>query len=143
MCIQKIFNWLFSEPIPDEWQKVDYTVILEKLLEVYPFAKIYLSDRYYYTCPRLDVAAFLAIDDTDKAHYVSEFHDCDDFSFRLMGQFSVKPYSGLAFGIAWSRTHAYNIVVVTNEGVFIVEPQTDKTFKPNSDLAYKTELIII
>ena len=143
MCWWRIKKLIYGEPIPKEWQKVDYTFILEKLLEVFPFAKIYLSDRYYYTCPKLDIATFLVDDKTDQQKYQTEVFDCDDFSFRLMGQFHTKPYSSLAFGIAWSRSHAYNIVVVTSEGVFLIEPQSDVVFKPNSDSTYKTELIII
>lgn len=142
MCIQKIFNWLFGEPIPNEWEKVDWTFVLDKLIEVYPFAKIYLRDRYYYICPKQTIVDFLAMDKTDKERYLSEIFDCDDFSFRLMGQFDVMPYSALAFGIAWSRTHAYNVVVVTNEGVFVVEPQSDEMLKVYGGL-YNTELIII
>lgn len=136
-------KWLLEEPIPDHWQKVDWTFILEKIIEAFPFAKIYVADRYYYLCTLQDVFDFLDSDETDKEHYVSEWFDCDNFSFRLMGQFQVKPWSAIAMAIVWSGTHAYNLVVVTAEGVFLIEPQTDKLFRPNSGAVYDSELIII
>lgn len=49
---------------------------------------------------------------------------CDDFSFRLMGAFHVKPWSSLAFGIAWSHTHAFNIFY-DGKKFWLIEPQND------------------
>lgn len=136
-------NELLGEGLPEDWEQVDNTYIVEKLLEVYPFAKLYLADAVYYVCSRQTVEEFLAADDTEKERYVSETHDCDDFSFRLMGQFHTKPYSALAFGIAWSGVHAYNIFVSKEGSVLLVEPQTDQILEPSSDEAYSTELVIM
>jgi len=134
---------LGNDDMPEDWQQVDNTFIVEKLIEHFPYAKLYISDRYYWVCPKQTIRDFLAMDDTDKEKYIYESHDCDDFSFRLMGQFHKKPYSALAFGIAWSNVHAYNVVVVTEEGVFLVEPQTDALIPFTDDEAYNTVLIII
>jgi len=135
--------WLFGVRVPDYWERVDYTYIVEKLVEAYPFAKIYLADQYYWVCPREDIEEFLASDPTDREEYVVEAHDCDDYSFRLMGQFHSKPYSALAFGIAWSKVHAYNIFISKEGEVLLVEPQADQILTPSKDEAYNTELIII
>jgi len=139
-------EWLFGEPIPNNWVMVDYTAIAEALIQAFPMAqKIYLVDRYYYLCPKQDIEALLAEDPTDQETYVSEFHDCDDFSFRLMGQFHKKPYSALAFGIAWSQTHAYNACIVTeDQKVWIIEPQTDQLLDPKqADPNYETQIIFM
>jgi len=116
--IRKVLNWIldlenliFGEGIPEDWEPVDNTYVLEKLMETYPFAKIYISDSLYYLCPKQTIEEFLATDPTDQERYTQEIFDCDDFSYRLMGQFHVKPYAALAFGIAWSKTHAYNIFI--------------------------------
>ena len=147
---RKVCNWIldlenriFGEPIPGDWEEVDYTFVVEKLLEVYPFAKVYISDRYYHVCPKKAVEDFLASDPTEKERYVTETYDCDDFSFRLMGQFHIKPYSALAFGIAWSKIHAYNIFISIDGEVLLVEPQTDQIIKPSKEEAYATELIVM
>lgn len=136
-------NWLFGEGIPDEWDAVDNTFVVEKLIEAYPYAKIYIADAVYYVCSRETIEEFLASDPTDQERYVTETYDCDDFSFRLMGQFHEKPYAALAFGIAWSRVHGYNIFVSKEGEVLLIEPQTDEILKPSKDEVYNTELIIM
>lgn len=142
--ILRFEEWLLGEHIPDDWTRVDYTFVAEKLIEAFPFAKkIYLSDRYFYLCPKQDIIDFLAQDITDKRQYLTEIFDCDDFAFRLMGQFHTMPYSALAIGIAWSRVHAYNTVVIDNEqNVWIIEPQTDALIRPeDAEKEYETELV--
>lgn len=137
-------EWLFREPLPDTWTLVDYVYVTEKLLECFPFAKLYLADRDYYISPKGEIQEFLALDETDKEIYVSEVHDCDDFSFRLMGQYHTKPYSALAIGIAWSQVHAYNIIIDKDGLVWIIEPQTDELIAPSAaEYQYDTELIIM
>lgn len=142
--ILRIEEALFGEGIPDHWELVEVADIAETLIGAFPYAKILLVDRYYYL-PTLDeVFAFLEQDETDKETYVSDFHDCDDFSFRLMGQFHVKPWSAAAVAIAWSDVHAYNVIIVTQDGAFIIEPQTDELIKPiDVDTAYETKHIFI
>jgi len=136
--------WLLGEGIPEDWECVDYVYVTEKLIGAFPFAKLYLADVDYYLCPKQDVEEFLAEDPTDQERYVTEVFDCDDFSFRLMGQFHTKPYSALAFGIAWSSVHAYNVFIDIEGKVWIIEPQTDELIEPNEGKEeYKTELIIM
>lgn len=136
-------NWLFGESIPSDWKEVDNTFVVEKLLEACPFAKLYIADEKYYTCPKEVVKEFLAADPTDQERYITETFDCDDFSFRLMGQFHIKPYAALAFGIAWSRIHAYNIFITIDGQVLLIEPQTDQIIEPTDERAYSTRLIIM
>ena len=148
--ISKVFDlildfedWLFGEGIPEDWEPVDNTYVVEKLIGAFPYAKIYIADAIYYVCPHQTIESFLAEDPTDRERYVTETYDCDDFSFRLMGQFHAKPYAALAFGIAWSQVHAYNIFVSKEGEVLIVEPQTDEILKPSKEEIYDTELIIM
>jgi len=87
---------------------------------------IYLSDsKLYLMCNRADIETFLKQDDTNKMGYVAEQRDCDDFSYRLMGQFSIPDWSALAFGIVWTNLHALNIIVTEDDKVLFIEPQTD------------------
>lgn len=69
---------------------------------------------------------------------IKEYNLCDDFSFRLMGQFSTPKMADLAFGIAISQTHAYNIFVDSSEKIYIIEPQTDNIL-PVEEAAKKEE----
>lgn len=150
--IKKILNWIIDieaffleERIPSHWIEVDNTFVVEKLIEMFPYAKLYIADQKYYLCPREDIEEFLAADPTDRERYIKETFDCDDFSFRLMGQFHRKPYSALAIGITWSRVHAYNLVFLSADGqVFLIEPQTDEIMVPPEEgRTYSTRVIIM
>lgn len=88
-------------------------------------AHIYLVDRIYQLIEMPEIERFLKEDKTNLIKYIPEYRDCDDFSFRLMGQFSIPEWSGLAFGIAFSRVHAFNLFF-DGKDVYIIEPQSDK-----------------
>ena len=44
-----------------------------------------------------------------------------------MGYFSEWSLS-FAFGIVWTKTHAFNIFIDNNKKIWIIEPQTDQIF---------------
>jgi len=68
--------------------------------------------------------AVLALDLTNKFTYAEDEYDCDDFAYRLMGQLSVPGWADIAFGVAWSPTHAFN-VYCDGKVLYYIEPQTD------------------
>ena len=87
---------------------------------------LYLSDSKLYRLPSYDdIALFLARSHVDKEVYEDETFDCDDFALALAGEFSVKPWAEVTFGLIWTNTHAFNIFV-TEDDVFYVEPQSDE-----------------
>jgi len=98
---------------------------------------IYLVDRDYHLIDEEEMERFLIEDKTNLAKYVAEYHDCDDFSFRLMGQVSIPGWSDIAFGIIFAQTpqggHAVNCFVSNEEEVLLIEPQNDKIFKKPLD----------
>lgn len=101
-----------------------------------PNANIYLSDSYYSTVSIGELRRFLADDKTNEYRYVSEFYDCDDFSFRLMGQIHSVEWGALPFGIMWTQipggNHAVNCFIDCDKKLWIVEPQNDSVyFLPN------------
>jgi len=98
-------------------------------MQEFPGADIFLSDRNFKLCAYDDIAWFLAQDQTNKLEYVAEKYDCDDFAYRLMGQFSVPGWSDLAFGLVWTEKHAMNIIVAEDKKIFFIEPQSDKLEK--------------
>lgn len=79
-----------------------------------------------------------------------EVSDCDDFAL-LMNAFVAMAFeeAGLdhqgAFGIAWSKTHAYNFFIVSNGKTLVYEPQTDNVMGEIRQLSgtYDTRLIWI
>lgn len=97
---------------------------------------IYLVDKKYQLTTREEIERFLAFDKTDLVKYFPEYHDCDDFSFRLMGQISIPEWSGLAFGICFSGIHAYNIFC-DGKNIFCIEPQSDKVWQIPDEIPKK------
>lgn len=95
-------------------------------------ASVYLVDWNYRLVDKREMEVFLANDKTNLEKYVPEYHDCDDFSFRLMGQTSIPSWSDTAFGIVFAQTpeggHAINCFVTNDKKVFLIEPQTDQVF---------------
>lgn len=91
--------------------------------------QVFLSDYTMTLASWDDIAWFLANDETNKATYVTEEYDCDNFSYRLMGQFSVPEWAKLAFGIVWTDVHAINCFIDEDENFWFVEPQTDEVCK--------------
>lgn len=90
---------------------------------------LFLVDQKYRIPTLESFKKFLQKDKTDLYKYLGDFYDCDDYSFRLMGNFSVPGWADITFGIATSMVHAYNCLIAeedTEAKVFLVEPQTDK-----------------
>jgi len=146
--IEELLRWLPRIEVlkPEIVDIVDARTIRNRLREACPkLAHTFLSDEEYQITNKRSIQKFLELDDTDKNKYVPVWFDCDDFSYRLMGQFHRGKWACLAFGIAWSQTHAYNIAVL-DEGVFIIEPQTDKLLLLTGKVEwkdYETLLIIM
>ena len=110
--------------------------------------KIYLSDTNYSLTSVDEIRKFLYNDRLNYQKY-TESHDCDNFSYQLMGYFSQWSYS-FCFGIAWSGTHAFNIFIDKDKKLYVIEPQNDAIYtmneiKKSSNLKqyYPFELILI
>lgn len=73
-----------------------------------------------------DIAVFLAQDQTNKYEYKMPDYVCSDYSFRLMGEFSVPGWSEVTFGIVWTNLHALCCVLTEDRKFYFVEPQTDE-----------------
>lgn len=115
---------------PSSTREIDMGELQALLTERFPGVStenFYLSDaRNYKLCNLKDINRFLKADATDRAKYTAERLDCDDFAFRLMGQFSVPDWSDLCIGLVWTSAHALNCLIDQNEDFWFVEPQTDE-----------------
>ena len=129
-------------PVSDKSIKIDE---LRRLLRgQFPDAQIFLSDMDYKLCSIDDVNYFLKQDKTDKIKYQREYWDCDDASYRLLGQFSIPGWSALCFGICWSDLHSLNCFLDEAKQFWFVEPQKDTIQKNLSEWqGSKIRLIII
>ena len=85
----------------------------------------------------------------NKLEYFPNIFDCDDFALIMASTVAYSAFRSmykiqLAFGIAWSNTHAYNVFICNNGRTYIYEPQDNSVVGPfGSDLGkmYKTRKI--
>jgi len=130
----KLKEW-WEDNLPTSTEEIEGGLVYALLQERFPDAELFISDRRYNLANYNDIALFIAQDETNKMGYVPDKRDCDDFSYRLMGQFSVPGWSALTFGIIWTPTHAFNIMITEDLEIWFVEPQTDVlTKEPESDV---------
>jgi hypothetical protein len=132
-------------PKPEGLVDINSTTITAILQSACAHAIVLLSDSVYSTCPVDELRRFLKDDDTNEYRYVSEYYDCDDFSYRLMGQIHNVEWGALPFGILWVKTaqgnHAVNIFIDEDHIMWVIEPQTDEVYlMPSSWIPY---LVII
>jgi len=101
---------------------------LRQILENYAGnkAQIYLLDHFYYLPKKEDVAKLLSDTNVDKLKYISEIYDCDDFAIRLWGVTSQGKWASTTLGFACGNRHAFNIVILDDKKLYIIEPQNDK-----------------
>jgi hypothetical protein len=118
---------------------VDITGVDIQRLLVTAFSKanIFISDSTYKTTSIDELMRFLKDDKTNEYRYVSDYYDCDDFSYRLMGSIHCVDWGALPFGIVWlskpSGNHAMNIFIDNEHNIFLIEPQNDTFFICPSD----------
>ena len=104
---------------------------------LHPSVQILMFDREYYTPYKTEVQAVLKKDKTDRTKWFPEFNDCDDKSWLLKSAFVKEAYLtqknyafGLAGGYLGGQHHMVNFFVDKRKQVWLVEPQTDKIYKP-------------
>jgi hypothetical protein len=119
--------------------------------EIYPMLKgisseVYISDEWFNLTSQEEASKFSEETHVQYASWVQENHDCDNFSFALLGYWS-EGLKSFAFGAAWSARHAFNIMVDSNKEVWIIEPQTNKWTKleeiRENEMYYPIRLIIM
>ena len=88
---------------------------------------IYLSDEYFSLTSKDKALTFSEATKVQYVDWIANDHDCDNFSFALLGYWS-DSLKSFAFGIAWSNTHAFNLMIDNNKQVWIVEPQSNKYY---------------
>ena len=130
MLLLRLLNFLLQKreakkPEPVLRAELSIGQVWSLLQTKFPEASIFLSDTVYQLATLKDIDEFLRVDQTNKMGYVPEERDCDDFSFRLMGQFSTPEWSGVALGIIWTDLHALNCFIDQNSEFWFIEPQTD------------------
>jgi len=95
------------------------------------------ADEYYRPVDLELLQMILDADTGDKQDYETEYYDCDDFAFRLMGWFHQdREAAAWPIFITWVMLPEGGHAVLSyyKDGqVFIIEPQTDQVFPVPED----------
>ena len=115
-------------------------------------ARIYIADEWYHVVSKDDLKYVnqFCKEINDKAHYVVDIFDCDDFTNALSGQISILRYmigKNLAFGKIWFCSEKYGYCHATT--FFIDERKQFVWYEPqrcgymNFDEHKPTVLLIV
>ena len=111
---------------PDKLAEIS---IFELRMLLYPYCKnLHLSDKTYSLTSVEKAKKFSEETKVFTRKWIREQHDCDEFSSALNGYWN-DGLKQFAFGIAWSKPHAFNIMVDDKRQIWIVEPMTNKFTK--------------
>lgn len=77
----------------------------------------------------------------NKYEWTKSVYDCDDIALLYASTLAYSAYrAGFtkqpAFGVAWSNSHAFNILIDSKNTVWLVEPQTGSIVRRLSDNIY-------
>jgi len=122
--LQKTPESTFKEP-----EKLGEISIFELADLFKPYcSNVNMSDRTYSLTSVPEAKRFSAETRVAARKWINEQHDCDEFSSALNGYWN-DGLKQFAFGIAWSKPHAFNIMVDEQKQIWIVEPMTNKFTK--------------
>lgn len=113
-------------PVPKITKEINHKELRKILKRKLRRAHIFIVDTKKHLIDKSEMERFLREDKTDLIKYCPEIYDCDNFAWRLLGNINVEGWSGIAFGFAFSKVHAFNIFVGADKEVYIIEPQADK-----------------
>ena len=83
-------------------------------------------DNKYRLCNQDDMIKIIEWDFIDQKGYIAEFWDCDKFALAFKSRCAmVFGVNQVALVVDWSSAHAYNLIVLPDEGILLYEPQTD------------------
>ena len=108
----------------------------------------FICDKDYRTTTVAELKRFLAWNSIDSRMYVSEYYDCDDFAFSLLGEISIPGWSQLPIGLVLAQTsptaaHAFNCFIDNESNFWFIEPQNDNVFRPADKPNWKPYHIMI
>ena len=142
-------------PIVDDSVVLHGNMILGKLLKIWPRLnpeRLWAADAKYIMPTRGELEKAVFESPVSGYEYVPEIEDCDDYALFLQADIIRKRYDDYkagkipkgqqypwAFGQIWYDdpkigSHAVNICITFDDGVLLIEPQTNKIRKPEKNI---------
>jgi len=112
-----------------QYKVINASQLKTMLSEFKYLIKVFLDKKYWL----IDLETFEKLLNEWKQkrkQYIQDRYDCDDFSLTFKC-FCINSYGYNAVGrvLDWISRHSYNIVALSNNEVYILEPQTGEIFE--------------
>jgi len=132
--LQKLLKWLDKQRLKKDLHTLSGNDVWNLVNNEFDNPRINILDSKY-KVPRLDyLRQALSKTAIDRARYISDIYDCDNFAFHLHSVLALE-YNINSVGIVISSAsrHAFNIAIVHEGGgekVYKIEPQADRVWRP-------------
>jgi len=84
-------------------------------------------DNKYYLCSLEDMQKIVAWDWVDAKEYIRSRFDCEDFVVSFKAHIDeIFKLNQVGIVLDWSSEHSYNLIVLPDKQMLIMEPQTDQ-----------------
>ena len=117
-------KWYIDESPLLSKERVSYSELKTKMSMIIKSKKTYITDN---SCRLMTMSNLTKIMNKSIIKYIPytpEKFDCDDYAKVLNGVMGLICPNN-CFGIAWSKTHAFNICMLSDHNIYIIEPQTN------------------
>ena len=87
-----------------------------------------LDAKYRFPATKKEAMKIITWDWTDQLKYVRDHFDCPDFAMHFMVMTNLYFRIQVAWVIDYQSAHSYNLVIIPDDNVFVLEPQSDALY---------------
>jgi len=87
-----------------------------------------LDAKYRFPATKKEAMKIITWDWTDQLKYVQDHFDCPDFAMHFMVMTNLYFRIQVAWVIDYQSAHSYNLVIIPDDNVFVLEPQSDALY---------------
>jgi len=132
--LQKILEWIEKQRLKKDLRTISGNVVWDIVTNEIDNPKVRILDNKY-KVPRLEYLKHaLSKTAINRARYVSDYYDCDNFAFHLHSVLALEYHiNSVGIVISGKSRHAFNLSIAHeggNEKVYKIEPQADRVWRP-------------
>lgn len=153
-CIAKLAKITIMPPAPRTFTELTSAEVKQIIIDTMKIdpKQIKLADAKYNAYDVECLRKFLEYDVENNNVYTEESFDCDDFSTGLMAQerawyARAGTKRASTFGMVWGdirskdtdtepSPHSLNFLIDNNKTIWLIEPQTDRIFRPTANSTF-------
>ena len=106
-----------------------------------------LDARYRFPGSKQEAMKIITWDWTDRLRYVRDYFDCPDFAMHFAVMTNLYFRCQVAWVIDYRSAHSYNLIIIPDDDVFVLEPQSDALYfwtkRPEEFYHLKGAMVVI